>query len=1188
MKCKRIFVPWGTKRLKIVRIMKLFSIFMLFFTLGVTASGFSQKQQVTLDLKQSEVSTLFREIWKQTGLRFMYNEKYIADLPLVDVKADKREVKEVLDDVFKNTPFECIFENNVIYLSRRDQDADPQKREVILKGRVTDKEGNPMPGVTVRVANTTIGVSTDGNGYYTLALVEGDSTEIIYSFVGMKQVIYKFSGKESVTRDVIMEEDSMMMKDVVVIGYGTKAHRDVTSAVGSVKGDRLMKTAGVGANTFDNMLGGALKGVLVTQNSGELGGSATINIRGITSPFGSVNVGKVSSANEPLYVIDGISFFNSKGGINPLSVIAPENIESIDVLKDAAATAIYGSRGANGVIIVKTKNGERNRRMTVSAGYTLSVGNPVKQYKPLNTKEFKEYQEELYRNAMTATNQGNQMANPMSLSYAQSSYTVEPVLDESGNPVYDEWGYPVEKTVFNEFLGLNEEAFGTANTNWEKEIQNKNAVTHQYSFAVRGGGEMMNYSFAFNASDQEGLYVNDRLNRYGARLSVDADVSPRTKMGASMNYTFSRKKQGGSSGSSPWLIRPDVPVYTNGEFTRLSGEYAYGSAEVTLVNPVAQRKLVQDLSKSYQFMGNVYMDYELIKNLKLHGDMSLSVFDDDASVFYPKKAQNDMSAWYGVLNSLLNTGSSKVINSSVNFRADYHWTHEQHELNAMVGYGWDRSFLSSESHNYEGFPDDNVLNDVNSAINLTNKKSAENTVGLNSVYARLGYIFGNRYLAEFNFRSDASSKFGPGNRRGYFPSLSLGWRVNQESFLKETVWVDDLKLRMSYGKTGSTNVDDFSYIQFFTRNSRDLWGGESTIGLKDVLPNRDIKWEMTSEYNVGVDFSFFGNRLHGSVDAYYRKTDGALGAAPISYESGFSSYTANLIDMSNHGMELEIGGNIIQRENWVWESMFNISFNRNRIEKFNGANIDSFLLDYFQEGKPAGILKGFVVEGIFQTQEEVDVLNKKAVAAGHQYYYSQYTGPGDYKFKDVNGDGRVTDADKVLIANPEPRFFGGFYNSVSWKGVNLSVMFQFSHGASALLESLSRFGNPMESVERELFRNMWTPENKDARYARMVPNYYDNGTYPSDRYVFKTSYLRLKNINISYDLPESVSRKLNVQGVRFFASMSNLWTWTNWPGLDPETVCVGMPSGMVGVGSVSNVDPYPLSKTFSLGINVQF
>lgn len=1191
MKCKRIFVPSGMKRLKIVRIMRLFSIFMLVFTLGATASGFSQKQLVSLDLKQRDVSTLFREIWKQTGLRFVYNEKYVADLPLVNVKVDKQEVKKVLDEVFKNTAFECVFESDVIYLSRRKQEADPQEKvkEVTLKGRVTDKDGNPMPGVTVRIANMAIGVTTDVKGDYKLTMSEGVHTEIIFSFVGMKSVTYRFPREKDVTYNVVMEEDLMMMEDVVVIGYGTKAQKDITSAVGTVQGEQLMKTAGAAANTFDNMLGGVLKGVLVTQNSGQLGAAATINIRGITSPLGAGGTqGTVSSANEPLYVIDGIPFFNSKDGINPLSVISPKDIESIDVLKDAAATAIYGSRGANGVIIVRTKSGKRNEKMTVTAGYSISVGNPVKRYKPLNTAEFKEYQEELYRNAMTATNQGNDMANPLYLSFAQSSYHMEPVLDEAGNPVYEPWGEPKERIIFDEYLGLNDEAFGTVNTNWVKETQNKNAVTHQYDFAVRGGGAMMNYSFSFNASDQEGLYINDRLNRYGARLSVDADVSKRTRIGASMGYTFSRKKQGDESGKSEWLVRPDVPVYTNGELTRLSGEYDYGMSEITLATSVAKRRLVQDLSKSYQFIGSAYLEYELIKNLKLHGDINLNVFQDEMNTFYPKKAQDDMTAFGMPLDGLLNTGSSKVSNSSINFRVDYRWIHEQHELNAMLGYGWDRSFSNAESHNYQGFPDDNVLNDVNSAVSMTNKRSAENTEGLNSVYFRLGYVFGNRYLAEFNFRSDASSKFGPGNKRGYFPSLSLGWRVKQESFMENVEWVNDLKLRMSYGKTGSTNVDDFSYIQFFTRGNRDLWGNEVSLGLKSVLPNRDVKWEMTGEYNVGVDFSFLGHRLLGSVDAYYRKTKGALGPAPVPYESGFGSYTANLIDMSNHGVEIEIGGGVIRGENWSWDTQFNISFNRNRLEKLNGSNLNEFLLDYYMVGKPSGILKGFVVEKIFQTQEEVNQANQKAVAAGYDYYYGEYAGPGDYMFKDVNGDGHISDEDKELIANPEPRFFGGFFNTLSWKGLSLSVMFQFSQGATAFFESLSKLGVPMESVEREMFRNTWTPENKNARYARMVPNYYDNGTYPSDRYVFKASYLRLKNISLSYDLPMGVLRKLNVQGIQVFAGISNLWTWTNWPGLDPETVGIGMPTGMPGTGSVSNIDPYPLSKTFSFGVNVQF
>ncbi len=1138
MKCKRIFEPLGVKRLKIVRIMKLFSIFMLVFTLGASAAGFSQKQLVTLDLKQCDVNSLFREIWKQTGLRFVYNEKYVEAFPLLDVKAEQEEVDKVLGDIFKDTAFECVFENNVVFVSRRANVKDDTKKvkKVVLKGKVTDADGNPIPGVAVYIAGTNMGTTSDVKGVYRLEVYPGNVMEIIYSFVGMKKETFMFYRDKDVVHNVVLQEDLLMMEDVVVIGYGTKSQKDITSSVASIRSEQLMKSAGAGANTFDNMLGGSIKGVLVTQNSGAPGASATINIRGITSPLI-----KTSSSNEPLYVIDGIPFFNTKSGINPLSVIAPDDIESVDILKDAAATSIYGSRGANGVIIVNTKSGHRNGKMTVDVGYTLSIGNPVKKHTPLSSNEFTDLQEEIYGNlGMT----------------------------------------------------LEQNQIGDANTNWVKEVLNRNALTHQYTLALRGGGEKINYSFSFNASNQEGLYINDKLDRYGVRLSFDSDVTSRLKAGASLGYTFSKQKDGDGGGEKEWTKRPDVPVYTNGNYTRLDLMEAYGY-ETWGPNPVAVRKLTQNKAESYQFMGSSYLEYEVVKNLKLRGDINLSVFQNSDENFSPKAVQIEQIAnTYSSVKSMLITGNSRMASSSINLRADYNFVYGAHRFNAMIGYGWDRIFNKSVSNSYEDFPDDKVLNNVNSAVTATSWSSGKSTTGLNSVYARVGYVYADRYLAELNFRSDVSSKFGPGNKRGYFPSISLGWRLNEENFMERQSWISDLKLRMSYGRTGSTNVEDFSYIQFFTRNDNYFWGQEPSVGLKDVMPNKDVRWEMTSEYNAGVDYNFWNHRLYGSVDFYYRYTDGALAPAPAPRESGFTTYTANVIDLSNKGLEIEIGGEVVRTRNWSWMSTFNIAFNRNKVEKLNGATLSMAQSDYYMEGKPAGIMKGFKVEKIFQTQDEVDAANALAAKNGALWYWSEFTGPGDYKYVDRNGDGTIaTDDDYFVIANPEPKFFGGFYNSVNWKNLNLSFMFQYSQGASAMLESLRAENSAvqMSSVQRELFRNTWTEDRPAARYARMNPySVFDNVMNNSDRYVFKTSYLRLKNITLSYNLPESVLRRVNCQQIQFFASVSNLWTLTKWPGIDPESVSSGDPSVGFGSGSVSNIDPYPLSKTFSFGLNIQF
>lgn len=1162
--------------------MKLFAIFTLVFTLGSYASGFSQQQVVTLDLKQCDLNILFQEIWKQTGLRFVYNEKDVSYMQHFDVKADHQRVDEVLNQLFENTPNRCAFEDDVIYITPRITSSYENKEKIKLSGTIRDKSGTPMPGVTISLGNSSIGTSSDIDGNYQLSLVKGVNIDIIYSFVGMKKVVYSFTANQDTRHDVVMEEENLELQDVVVIGYGTKSKRDVTSSVSSVSAEDMEKFSN-GTATFDNLLGGAIKGVLVQQSSGKPGAASTINVRGITSPVSG-------STNEPLYVIDGVPFFLDKDAdaLNPLLTISPNDIQSIDVLKDAAATSIYGSRGANGVIIVNTKNGRRNQKVRINAGYTLSIGNPTKQYKPLNTAEFKDLHDQIIRTTIDAINAGD---------VALDNYASAPGFGEEwrtgATNLGPYWDFDEEfNPVAIHYDGLNEDAFGKVSTNWVKETQNKNAITHQYNVGMRGGSERTNYSFTFNAVEQEGTYIREKLERYGTRLSLDSDISKRFKAGGALNYTYSKRKLGNDLSyagfTQDWLFRPDVPVKNeDGSWGTADGSLIYYSP-IALVNPVAARHK-RNQNQSSQFMGSSYLEYRISDGLKIRGDINLSVFNSHDDIFYPTYAMDDSYSFMGIdPEAILIDKHSQLANSSVNFRADYDLNIEKHHAGFMIGYAWDRTFSENSANTYYGFPDDEILTNISSAARCTYYSSGKNQSGLNSVYARASYNYDEKYLAEVNFRSDASSKFGPGNKRGYFPALSIGWRMSKENFMRNATFVNDLKLRFSVGQTGSTNVDDFTYRQFFTRSSNVNYEGKPGVIPSTTFPNKDIKWEMTTEYNGGIDFSFFNYRLFGSIDVYYRFTEGALSPSPMPYETGATTFYSNLMDLSNQGMEFEIGGHILQNDQVTWTSKFNISFNRNKVESLNNANLNSTQLDSYVEGKPAGVSKGYVVEKIFQDKAEIEQLNRAANQANPDvhYYQEASTNVGDYKYKDVNQDGRITSEDRVILGNPEPKFFGGFFNSVNYKNFNLSLVFQFSKGTKAFLQQLGSdaYGTPGRSIYRKMYGNTWTPENPDARFARLVNGDPSRNTRTSDRYVFETSYLRLKNISLSYSIPQKFLRKINMESALIFASISNIWTLTNWPGLDPEVLDTS--SGLAGY--TYNNDPYPLSKTFSIGVKVEF
>lgn len=1049
------------------------------------------------------------------------------------------------------------------------EEAAQQPETSVLKGKVTDEKGEPLIGVSVYVDGTTIGVTSDVNGNYQLSFLSGENALVNYSFLGMKTETYVFTGKNTV-KNIILKEDSKLLEDIVVIGYGTKDKKSLTSSISSMSKAEIEKLAPT-TSSLDNMLGGAIKGVQMNQTSGEPGATTTIKVRGITSPYPNMITGQ--NSNIPLYVIDGVPLFVENNTINPLLSLSPSDIESIDVLKDASATAIYGSRGANGVIIVKTKNGRKGEKISIEAGYTFSVGNPVKEFTPLNTAEFKEHQNLILKNTVAAMNTFK--------SYA-SSYELGAL-----GIINEDFDWDTFMPIYT-YGGLRQEAFGTANTNWVKEIKNKNAQTNQYNLSARGGSEKINYSFSFNATEQDGLLINDKFTHYGARTSFDSEITNRIKFGSTLNYSYSKRKspsmmEGFMDSYSTWLIRPDQPVYDeNGLFQRLDGSTLFYGLENQMANPVALRQK-ESIFQSYQFIGNAYIDVELLKGLRFHSDINLANYKFSNDYFTPLVSIDKNMAMPFL--STLSTSDSETFTSSINFRLDYGLIVGKHNFTAMAGMGFDRTTSKSKSFDFEGFPSDEYMHNLGAAKSMTSYGDSYLLSGLNSIYSRLSYDYDARYLAEVAFRGDESSKFGPNNKWGTFPALSLGWRINKENFLKEVKAIDDLKLRLSTGKTGSTNVADFSYRQYYERRYNDMYGGNISVRLRDLLPNEGVKWEMTTEYNAGLDFSFFDHRLYGSLDVYYRYTDGALAPAPHILESGINSYYANIIDMSNRGYEFEIGGDIIRQKNFIWNASLNISSNKNKIEKLNSATIMSGMQDAFIEGKPAGTIKGYKVKGIIQNQEEIDNLNLAAQDAGYDCYQEFDTGVGDYLFEDTNGDGRITTADRGVIANPEPKFFGGFTNTFTYKQFSLSFLMQFSQGGQAMWDTLIQdmYATVGLGCSREVFRNTWTPENTDARYPQLVNSNmaYMNGVY-SDRFVFSTSYLRMKNITLSYAFPKSLYSKWKLNDASLFASVSNLFTVTNWPGIDPELIGTG--TTLMGL----NRDPYPLSKTFSLGVKFNF
>ena len=1035
-----------------------------------------------------------------------------------------------------------------------------EKGHTFVKGRVIDSEGNPLVGVTVQIEGTSYGVITDADGNYILEFPSMAHPKIVFSSIGYKSKSIEFRGVKE--QNMMLELDHVALDDLVVIGYGSKSRRNVTTAISTVSQEQISKLAAT-TPTLDGLLQGTVKGVLATTANGEPGSSLKLNIRGITSPYPKSGKG---NNNQPLYVIDGVPTFMEDTGINPLINISPNDIESIDVLKDAAATAIYGSRGANGVVIVKTKNGKRNEKTKVDFGYTFSFSNPIKNYEPLNTAEYKNVQDEILRNTVNGMNDGSSMG-------------FDYILNQYGNVSLN------EETGLYTYNGLNESLYGKDNVNWADEVINKNAPTHQYNVAVRGGSNKTNYSFSFNGMNQEGLLLNDRMERYGARLSIDSEINKYITVGGVLDYTYSSRKSGSNDpalgyDNDGWMTRPDLAVRdADGNFQRVDkfGLYADTYNDANAVAKL-QRKTKYE---NDQFSGNAYIDIKPVKGLTLHADANISRFIFSNSYFSPKITLPEQ---FGMEpTSTLAESNYRNTNTSINFRADYKFTlTEAHRFDVMAGYSADRYWSKEHDQAYSGFPNDDVLNNASSATTVNKPTETYSKSGLNSIYGRLSYDFLSRYLLDFSLRSDESSKFGPGNKRGTFPAVSLAWRINQEPFLESVRDIDDLKFRLSWGKTGSTNVSDFSYIQYFNGN---LYGGQSGLTLASTYPNKNIKWEMTTEYNAGVDFTLFNGRLTGSFDIYHRKTDGALAPAPIALEFGIGTYYSNILDLTNNGFEFSIGGDVVRTKDFTYNTMLSISSNKNKITKLNGSTLDMMHQDLYMEGHAMGTVKGYKVAGIYQSQDQISKLNEQAMAKGYGFYQDG-AAVGDYMYVDTNGDGYISEADRTAIANPEPKVFGGWSNTLSYKNFTLSMLFQYQLGGDAYYSTMqeSASGAIGMSILREMYGNTWTPDRTDAKYAKLMwmPSAYTN-TQANDRYVYSNSYFRLRNITLSYTFEPAWLERLHVSGASVFFTATNLFTITDWPGLDPD-----MAATNAFTKTTETKDVYPMSRSFSFGLKLQF
>nr|WP_315242279.1 TonB-dependent receptor [uncultured Flavobacterium sp.] len=1151
-KLTNVSFPHRKENFKIKKTRKLLFLFCTIVFGLLPATVLSQTANIKIDQdKTASVDEVFNLIMSQTNYTFIYQVQQFKNYPKVKLEKGTIQADELLKKTLSSGNFNYNFTGNTIVINELPKLRD--NSEITITGKVTDKNGLSIPGISVYASssNKTSGETPDKNFVVRGTVTDFDGTFSIkaqsgyYIFAtGIGYDLYSepiTSNKKAYT--IVLKEKVSQLEQVIVVGYGTTKKKDLTGAIGSVKAEEIVQ---VKTQTIDQALGGRISGVSVTPLSGRPGAGASINIRGLTSIRGD---------NQPLYVVDGVPITINpsfqEGGLgssvdgrreNPLMAINPNDVERVDILKDASAAAIYGSRAANGVVIVTTKRGKRNQKPQFNFSVNSTFQNPTSTFDFLNADQFKAFHT---AQAQARTAQGTATPNDQAI--------------------------------------LAGTFFGTADTDWQKKITNKNALWNDYRFNVTGGSENVNYLVGGNVTDQQGIMIGTKFKRYNFASNLDATITEHLKVGVSVNYNYSINKTSNVNGLLAGNFRPDLGVFDeNGEYT--STPIFFGP-NPTVRNPVGGEAQTRNNTAAQNLFGSVYGEIKIVKGLNFKSLLSVATNSDETNNFVPSFSQvaatdpTDGSA-DATLMVQHNKGFSTSFSNTLNYINKFE---SGHSIDAVVGISWDQSRLDLQSQNYAGFPDDFILTNSGSASRATTYQSESIQNGLNSIFGRVNYIYKDRYLATFTARRDGSTKFGPNNQYGFFPSGALAWNIHNEEFFKSTV-INQLKLRTSLGRTGSDNLASFSYLAYLSS----LGGGSSVYAnvngiVVNSLPNNDIKWEETNQLDFGLEFGLFNNRLNGEVAYFEKKTNGIILFTPVPSETGTSSYNSNIADVSNKGWEITLGGDIFRGSGFKWNSSFNISFVKNNVDALNGGSVFSWgASPSIIQGQPIGVILGYEVAGIAQNQAQIDALNAASPTGS---YYGNLTQPGDYIYTDINGDGRINADDRKPLGNLNPKYFGGWNNNMTYKNFSFSFNFQYSQGSQkhVVLDNFINSINPQTNTTTVVY-DTWTPENPNATYARVGAA---TESVAISKYIGDASYIRLRSTSLGYNFPEQWLRKTEIAKMRLSLSANNLFTITNYIGVDPESVY--QPRG--GVTTDLNRDEsysYPMAKSFTIGLDVTF
>ncbi|MBZ4033539.1 TonB-dependent receptor [Flavobacterium sp. 17A] len=1008
-----------------------------------------------------------------------------------------------------------------------------------LDGTVVDDITNqPIIGASVTIKGTTHGVITDAEGKFYFQTGQKFPYTLIVSYIGYKKTEFIVEKNPVI---INLREERQELDELVVVGYGTQKRKDITGSVASVPKANLSQVT----SSADNLLRGAVAGVVVTQSSGRPGASSSVRIRGGNS---------ITAGNEPLYVVDGILIYNDNANssagvtyagasVNVLSTINPADIESIEVLKDASATAIYGSRGANGVVIITTKKGTKGQDNISYQGY-FGFQNISKKLKLMNASEWAS------------------LRNDVQASIGQAP----------------------------SFTDAQIEAFKTSgNYDWQSAAFRTAAPVQSHNLSFSGGDERSRYSVSAGYFDQEGIVLGSDFKRISLRANYERNYSQNFKFGVNANYTYSLANGVGTAGSgrtpnplvAAVLTAPVVPIKNeDGSYNVTNNPYAT-SVNGYVPNPINDLENTTNETNLNRILTSLFGEYKITKKLTAKVAVSGDVLNTKQNYYAPSNTTT--GAGTKGLASVGDRLVGSVLNeNTVNYNTNFG---ESHKFSALGGYTLQYTKGEVVNAGANTFVNDaNTYNALQDGVAVKPYSEAYESV-LKSWLARVNYSYKGKYNFTLSGRADGSSRFGAESLWGYFPSAGFSWNITDEEFANNIKGVTEAKLRITAGTTGNQEIGN--YLSLASMGSVNYsFGGTLYTGIAPTrLANPDLKWEKTTQYNVGLDLSLLDRKINFVFDVYYKKTNDLLISVPVPLSSGYATVLQNIGGVENKGFEVGLTTENLKTENFAWNSNIVFSLNRNKVTEIgNGVNEffpvvpNGSLLQQqpviVKVGLPLGTFWGYKTNGIFQTQEEVNTQPKINSLAN--------TKVGDRRYVDTNGDGVITALDKGNLGTSQPKFVGSFSNTVSYGDFDLNFSFQGSYGAkifNALNQQLeiSTLGTNAAAT----LNDRWTPTNPSNEIPRATSSPLG---IVSERYVEDASFLRLKLITLGYTLPKSVSKKLGTKSVKVYVSAENLITWTKYTGYDPEVSSYEQNNLYPGIDFGS----YPNSKTFISGLNVTF